>query len=185
MKSKLLLYYKIIEMLALFVFSRFVRHSIYLLFSLGLAFIVVDSLSISDLSPILSTLQNISAAVFTLAGIWIAYSYPEAISAYTNPDKVILASGDETKRIENLVLIILTSAFVIIGILAFNISMVLLQPLDYIQGHKSIFKLLAVTSVVYLAAIQTVAILTVMLTNIQFVNELHKKNTENLANEDL
>ncbi|MUK79014.1 hypothetical protein GNP84_19230 [Aliivibrio fischeri] len=185
MKSRLLFYYNIIAMLALFVLSRFVRHSIYLIFALGVAFIAVDTLAISDLSPILNTLQNISAAVFTLAGIWIAYSYPEAISAYTNPDKVILASGDETKRIENLVLIILTSAFVIIGILAFNMSVVLIQPLDYVQEHKFIFKLLAVTSVVYLAVIQVIAILTVMFTNIQFVNELHKKNTEKLANKDL
>ncbi|CAH8239264.1 hypothetical protein VAEKB19_5390002 [Vibrio aestuarianus] len=96
-----------------------------------------------------------------------------------------MASGDETKRIENLVLIILTSAFVIIGILAFNMSVVLIQPLDYVQEHKFIFKLLAVTSVVYLAVIQVMAILTVMFTNIQFVNELHKKNTEKLANKDL
>lgn len=172
-------------MLLQFVLSRFVRHSAYLLVAFCIAFITVDTLTISGLSPILGTLQNISAAVFTLAGIWIAYSYPRAISAYTNPDKVILVSGDETKRIENLVLIILTSAYVIIGILAFNMSVVMFQSFEYIQAHKYFFKLLAVTSVIYLAIIQVVAILTVMITNIQFVNELHKKNTETIANKDL
>ncbi|WP_413525724.1 hypothetical protein [Photobacterium phosphoreum] len=185
MKANLLFYKRIIEMLFQFILSRFIKHSIYLLGSFAIAYVTVGTLSINNLSPMLGTLQNISAAVFTLAGIWIAYSYPEAISAYTNPNKVILAAGDETKRIENLVLIILTSAFVIIGILMFNMSVIILQPLEFIQAHKESFKLLAITLVIYLVIIQVVAILTVMLTNIQFVNELHKKNTENIANRDL
>ncbi len=172
-------------MLLKFFMSRFVRHSIYLLGAFVIAFLTSDKLAISALSTVLGTLQNISAAVFTLAGIWIAYSYPQAISAYTNPNKVLLVNGDETKRIENLVLIILTSAYVIIGILAFNMSVVMIQPLDFVRMHKNIFKLLAITSVVYLVFIQVVAILTVMFTNIQFVNELHKKSTENRANKDL
>ena len=172
-------------MLFQFILSRFIRHFIFLFVAFSVAYATTDTLIISDLSPALGTLQNISAAVFTLAGIWIAYSYPEAISAFTNPDKVVLASGEETKRIESLVLIILASAYVIIGILAFNISLAIIQPLDYIQAHKETFKILAVTLVIYLAIVQVFAILTVMFTNIQFVNELHKKNTETIANKDL
>jgi hypothetical protein len=183
--DKLLLYIGIIKMLIKFFMSRLARHSVYLLGAFVIAYCTSDKLAISALSAVLGTLQNISAAVFTLAGIWIAYSYPQAISAYTNPDKVMVINSDETKRIENLVLIILTSAYVIIGILAFNMSVVMIQPTDFVQLHKSIFKLLAITAVVYLVFIQVVAILTVMLTNIQFVNELHKKKTEKRANEDL
>lgn len=172
-------------MLLQFILSRFIRHSMFLIASFAIAFTTAETLKIDDLSAVLGTLQNISAAVFTLAGIWIAYSYPEAISAYTNPDKIVLASGEETKRIENLVLIILASAYVIIGILAFNLSLALIQPIDYVQANKETFKMLAVTFVIYLALVQVFAILTVMLTNIQFVNELHKKNTETIANKDL
>ncbi|WP_396586377.1 hypothetical protein [Bermanella sp. R86510] len=133
----------------------------------------------------MSTLQNLSAAVFTLAGIWIAYSYPQAISAYTSPNSVKVIPTDETKRIENLVLIVLTSAFVISSLLIFNFLYLLFSKTVFYVSHREVFKVIGITSICYLSFLQLKAIATVMVTNIAFVNELHGKRTEKIANDDL
>jgi hypothetical protein len=158
----------------------------YLIFSGVIAFFTFKYVNMIELKSVIGTLQNIAAAVFTLAGIWIAYSYPQAIAAYTNPDKVSIIKGtEETQRIEKLVLIILTSAFVIISILFYHLSSILLKNAPLIMENKNIFKYLSVMLLIYLSINQTKAILTVMISNIEFVNELYKKKTEKEADEDL
>ncbi len=72
----------------LFIKSRLISHSIYIFISVVIGYYLVDIISLGDLKPIIGTLQNISAAVFTLAGIWIAYSYPQAIASYTQGERM-------------------------------------------------------------------------------------------------
>ncbi|WP_406609291.1 hypothetical protein [Agarivorans sp. JK6] len=172
---------------ALFIFlkSRITLHFVYIAISLILGYHLVNIVSLGDLKPIMGTLQNIAAAVFTLAGIWIAYSYPQAISAYTSPSTVSIIPTDETKRIENLVLIVLTSAFVISSLLFINIFHLLIYKATINPEARNFLKLLGISSVFYLAFLQLKAIFIVMITNVSFVNELHDKKTEKDANDDL
>ncbi|WP_060587082.1 hypothetical protein [Aeromonas schubertii] len=174
-------------LIAFFIFikSRIVLHSFYIIASLALGYHLVDNVSLADLKPIMGTLQNIAAAVFTLAGIWIAYSYPQAIAAYTSPSSVKVIPTDETKRIENLVLIVLTSAFVISSLLLINMLYLLVYKTISDLNSLHILKMLGVSSVFYLSFLQLKAIFIVMITNILFVNELHHKKTEKDANDDL
>jgi len=165
--------------------SRVIGHSIYISLGLLVGWFLSGSVALIDLKPIMSTLQNLSAAVFTLAGIWIAYSYPQAISAYTSPNSVKLIPTDETKRIENLVLIVLTSAFAISSLLIFNFLYFLLSKTTFYFTYREVFKILGVASICYVSFLQLKAIFTVMVTNIAFVNELHGKRTEKIANDDL
>lgn len=169
----------------LFIKSRLISHSIYIFISVLIGYFLVDIISLGDLKPIIGTLQNISAAVFTLAGIWIAYSYPQAIASYTSPKTVTIIPNDETKRIENLVLIVLTSAFVISSLLIEN--MLYLLVYKSFKNHAFIHNLniLAIASIFYLSFIQIKAVFIVMITNISFVNELHSKKTEREASDDL
>ncbi len=168
-----------------FLRSRILSHSSYVIVCLLIGKFFSKGVSIGDLEPIISTLQNLSAAVFTLAGIWIAYSYPQAISAYTSPKSVKLIPTDETKRIEKLVLIVLTSAFVISSLLLFNFSYLLISETNFYSDWRECFKLLGVALLSYLCFLQLLAVFTVMVTNIEFVNELHGKRTEKRANDDL
>ncbi|QIY07827.1 hypothetical protein FOC33_02085 [Plesiomonas shigelloides] len=168
-----------------FIKSRITLHSFYIIASLVLGYHLVDNISLADVKPIMGTLQNIAAAVFTLAGIWIAYSYPQAIAAYTSPNSVKVIPTDETKRIENLVLIVLTSAFVISSLLLINIFYLLIYKSISDLDNLHILKMLGISSVFYLAFLQLKAIFIVMITNVAFVNELHHKKTEKDANDDL
>jgi hypothetical protein len=168
-----------------FLKSRVVSHSCYIIGGLIIGWFVSEGITLTDLEPIMTTLKNLSASVFTLAGIWIAYSYPQAISAYTSPSSVKLIPTDETKRIENLVLIVLTSAFVISSLLVFNFLYLIFSETFLYINHREAFKLVGVASISYIAFLQLKAVFTVMITNIAFVNELHGKRTEKIANDDL
>jgi len=168
-----------------FLKSRAISHSCYIILGLIVGWLISDNITLVDLDPIMTTLKNLSAAVFTLAGIWIAYSYPQAISAYTSPSSVKLIPTDETKRIENLVLIVLTSAFVISSLLVFNFLYLLFSETLLYKTYRGSFKLVGVASISYIAFLQLKAVFTVMVTNIAFVNELHGKRTEKIANDDL
>lgn len=166
--------------------TRFIIQSVFILVSLTIAYYTAAGIRFEQVKEVLSTLQNISAAVFTLAGIWIAYIYPEAIAAFTNPKKVSLIKGSEkTKRIEKLVLIILTSAFVLVTILLFNLSYMLLKNASVVIEYKEALKILSVGLIIFVSLNQIKAILAVMVNNIEFVNELHKNKTEQEANDEL
>jgi hypothetical protein len=169
----------------IFIKSRIVPHSFYIFVSLALGFFLVDNVLLGDLKPIMGTLQNIAAAVFTLAGIWIAYSYPQAIAAYTSPSSVKIIPTGETKRIENLVLIVLTSAFVISSLLLINMFYLLVYKVISDLDSLYIFKALGISSIFYLVFLQLKSIFIIMITNVSFVNELHAKKTEKVANDDL
>ncbi len=165
--------------------SRAIFHTIYIGISLVIGSKVSSIISLSELTPVIGTLQNISAAVFTLAGIWIAYSYPQAISAYTSPNSVKLIPTDETKRIENLVLIVLTSAFVISSLLVYNLLYTSISKMTIPPDLSEYFRVIGASFIFYLSFLQLKAISVVMITNISFVNELHSKRTEKKAHDDL
>ncbi|CAA0113588.1 Uncharacterised protein [BD1-7 clade bacterium] len=175
----------ITQSLVEFVRSRVLIHGTFVFVSILLGYFAAHNVTLKDLSPVIGTLQNMSAAVFTLSGIWIAYTYPQAISAYTSPDTVKVIPNDETKRIENLVLIILSSAFVISGLLSFNFVYLVMGNTDLYAANRDRFKIFGVAAIGYFSIVQLRAIITVMLTNISFVNELHNKRTERKANSDL
>ena len=165
--------------------SKFLPHSICLAISLIAGYVFSDVISITALNPTVGLLQNISLAMFTVAGIWIAYSYPQAIAAYTDPNKVTVIQSDETGRIESLVLIILTSAFVMAAILVHEIAYVISNA--YVTGvdHRKLLKLVGISTVFYLSLIQIRAIWVIIFTNISFVNELYKKKIESNTFRDL
>ena len=176
---------KLISSVIYFFKQKLASHSVYIIISLFSGYLLAHSASLSDLKPIMGTLQNLSASVFTLAGIWIAYTYPQAISAYTSPASVKIIPNDDAKRIENLVLIVLTSAFVISSLLIFNFLYLLISKTPIYAQFRDIFKMLGISMICYISFLQLRAIATVMTTNIQFVNELHNKKTERAAQDDL
>ena len=74
------------------------RHFIYISVGISAGYFSMDILTYKDFNPAVSVLQNISAAVFTLSGIWIAYLYPQAISSITSSSKVGLLKGSEDAK---------------------------------------------------------------------------------------
>lgn len=154
--------------------------------SISMSWLSSGKVNQSDMQSILSTLQNISAAVFTIAGIWIAYIYPEAISSFTNPDKIALLKGTEsTEQVKSLVFTVITSASVLTCTLLFSLVSFLYKNSNIVMANKGFFVFISTTFVVYLSLNQTKAILNVILNTLRFVSKLFYLKTEKEVNDDL
>jgi hypothetical protein len=165
---------------------RALLHILCLSLSILVGYTAQPHADFTKLSLLIESLQYTSAAVFTLAGLWIAYSYPQAIAAYTKQNKVSLLVGiKETDRIESLVLVILSSAFVLISIIFYNLIATLYIGTRVISNNIETFQLLSISFIMYLLLIQVRAVLFVMHSNMEFVNDLHSKKTELEADNDL
>lgn len=162
------------------------RHSFYLMVSVLLGYLTHPHVGLDQLTNIFQALETISIGVFTLSGIWIAVLYPEAIAAFTNPEKLTILKGSEqAKRIENLILIVFTSAFVLIATIIFFTASELLRKFSFVVDNRETIFLISIALAVYLVVLQISAILSIMIANIKFVNDLYKKNTEQEANKRL
>ncbi|KIN11591.1 hypothetical protein [Vibrio mytili] len=158
----------------------------FLLISVAFAYLGSEFITLENLKNVIVTLQNVSAAVFTLAGIWVAYSYPEAISRFTNPEKFSLIKGvEQTNRIRSLVLTIFSSALVLVGIVIFNLITPYVQYLLKDSSYYSIIRTVGITTINYLALIQLQAIIRIMSNNLEFIYSLMKVKAENEAHDDL
>lgn len=158
----------------------------FLALGIGISYFYAKGLSFSDFSSSLSLLQNMSAAVFTLTGIWIAYLYPEAINSFTNPKKLNILKGSENaKRIERLVLIIFTSAFVLIGLLLINITFPIMEEIITLKTQKDKMNTLYIGMIIYLALNQLRAISGIMINNLDFVYRLAYLKTNQDVSDDL
>ena len=155
---------------------KIILQIVYLSMAALLSFYTYQGVTFDSLKDIFTVLLAISAAVFTLAGLWIGYLYPEALSAYTDPDDVSLKSGAErTIRIERLILTVFTSAFVMVSSLVLILSKTLISQFPFYLLNIDIFKIAALTICLYLSFIQIKAIFSIMITNIKFINDIHRK----------
>lgn len=166
-------------------FFTILRHFIYISVSILVGYYSMDILTYKDFNPAVSVLQNISAAVFTLSGIWIAYLYPQAISSITSSSKVGLLKGSEdAKRVENLVYVVSTSALVLFFILLISVF----EPIFYKvipSDYKVKLNCLIISCLFYLTIIQSISILKIIASNLDFVYRLSYKVTEKEVDDEL
>ncbi|MCX9489763.1 hypothetical protein IG511_12580 [Vibrio cholerae] len=133
-------------------------------------------ISYSDLKDLLDILKNASAMIFTIVGIWLAYIYPNAVTALVKPESISLIAGKkDAKRIEMLVGIIISSAVVIVGIIFFFALKLLITPMPFYYSNIWWIKPIAITFVLMLTYIQIFSIGKVVWSNILFINDLHNK----------
>ena len=159
---------------------------IFILFSAVFGFMLGGSISYSDLSPSISILQNLSAAVLTIAGLWVAYIYPQAIAAYKSGENVKLMKGVEsTERIEELIMIIIISASVLVVLLFSSLIWSGVKELSIVKGNYVLVKKLCVTVFFYVCLVQSATVFKVIISNIRFVNELHRVKRDSEAHNEL
>ena len=168
-----------------------------------------DLYNYAAVKDVLSTLQNISAMIFTIAGIWLAYIYPKAISAIVKPstfskgnrseseDSEIVFESPEVKltpeekssidkdinRISMIVETILTSAFVILVIIHINVFKPLIANIDVIKENITVMNKLGCFISLTLVYLQVISLLTITTSNVIFLNDIHnEKNKKELNN---
>lgn len=143
--------------------------------SLTLGLLFFENTTFSSLDSIISALQNTSAMVFAIAGIWLAYLYPEAVAGLIKGENLKLENDRaKAKKIESIVGIVVVSALVMIGIIVFYLANAFFINTDLYINNKSCFKLFSVTYIIFLAIIQIYCVALVIKRSISFINQLYK-----------
>jgi len=146
--------------------------------SLILGFITHIGISFDSIKDVLGMLQTISAAVFTIIGLWLGFIYPNAITSIVNDDVSYIASTKDAERVESLVYVIIVSAIVMLSTLFIYVIKALLGNSEFYVEIRDIVKPIGVASVVYLCWIQFRCVWYVILNNFRFISNLHTKLTD-------
>ncbi|MEC6816731.1 hypothetical protein VXS05_17045 [Photobacterium toruni] len=156
------------------------------LLSIFLAIKFSAYVALTQIQQISGSLQNVALGLFTLAGIWIAYIYPEAINAYAYPNKVTrLRSDDSTDRVESLIFIILCSAISLVFVLAFNIVIATLNNYPYVIENKIFFKITGIFFLLLISSFQIIAVWQIFINNFLFLKKLVMLRTNAKIDDDL
>ncbi|AHM74502.2 hypothetical protein ACRRQX_000841 [Yersinia enterocolitica] len=165
---------------------KVILHILVIISLVYVSFYMHDNIRYQGVVDILSGLQNASAMIFAIVGIWLAYLYPNAISGLVKSEKIdFIASTKDTKRIESLVFIILASALVLIGVIFFYVISAIVKNTDFYIFHHVTIKTIGFAYVLYLFLIQCYAVFMIIIRNIVFINDLHKKLNEQKLKKNL
>ncbi|WP_054633045.1 hypothetical protein [Pantoea stewartii] len=182
------------------------RHLVVVFILLLIAFWVGNSFTYSDIKDILSTLQNISAMIFTIAGIWLAYIYPKAISVMMKPsilsDEIKPNSDGEIVRpelkitneqkeamlkdVDRITLIveaIVVSALVLLSILLINVIKPIFSNLAIVKNHIETFSEIGCFFTLTLVYFQIVSLISILISNAIFINDIHNEKNKKELNE--
>lgn len=142
-----------------------------------------------ELKSYLDSLVNASAMVFTIMGIWIAFLYPNALSRLVDPKKVKTADFSdtlvETRRLEAIVGSVLKSGIVVLIALSISIGKILFSTTGFYIANYAVIKLAVLALVVTMTYVQAEAIIRVLLSNVMFLNDLHRKREERQTATDI
>ena len=144
--------------------------------------------SFSDFKEYTTILVGISGMVFTIMGIWIAFLFPNALNRIVDPKITTIdfseALGD-TKRLESIVFSVLKSCMALVGISIVFLLKVLFYKTIFYSLHMSIIKSLALSWIVVLSVLLFESVIHVAVSNINFLNDLHKKREDRELDEDM
>ncbi|MFM0508623.1 hypothetical protein [Paraburkholderia sp. RL17-373-BIF-A] len=140
------------------------------------------SYSLSDLKNYTDSLLAAAGMVFTIMGIWIAFLYPNALKRIVDQETVKVADFSETlsetKRLEQIVASVLKSGLTIIFVLSLYLAKVIFSHTQFYTVHAPIFKATALAGITLMSWIQVESIFSVVVANIMFINDLHKKRED-------
>ncbi|ELV9466319.1 hypothetical protein QNB54_004929 [Salmonella enterica] len=143
-----------------------------------------NTLKIADVKDVVGTLQNISAAIFTIIGLWVGFLYPNAIQGIVSDNVDYIKNTKDVPRIEKLIYVIIVSALVMLGTLVFYILKALLGNASIYVEHQSVIKYFALVFVFYLCWLQSRCIFSVIKSNFRFANSLYSRINESKLKHD-
>ncbi|WP_226302497.1 hypothetical protein [Pectobacterium brasiliense] len=149
-----------------------------------IVFFISNTLRFNDIKDVVGTLQNISAAIFTIVGLWVGFLYPTAIQGIVNDDIDYIKNTKDVPRIEKLIYVIVISALVMLGTLIFYIFKSAFSNTIFYADYKGVIKVLAFSFVYFSCWLQARCIVSVIISNIRFANNLHSKISGSRINHD-
>ncbi|MBK0544640.1 hypothetical protein GZ027_01085 [Klebsiella pneumoniae] len=152
------------------------KWNLLILFLIALAsYWLKDKVSYNDIKDILGVLQNISAAIFTIVGLWIGFLYPNAIASIVNDDVDYIKNTKDAPRIEKLIYVVITSAVVMLSVLFVYLFKSIWSGLSSSIVHTDFVKMIGVTFVYFMCWLQVKCVFSVILSNVSFANNLHSR----------
>lgn len=144
----------------------------------AILFVVIyfrNSINYGDVKDVLGVLQNMSAAVFTIIGLWIGFLYPNAIASIVNDDVDYIKNTKDAPRIEKLIYVVIVSAFVMIFVLMVYLCKGLISHSEFFESHRSLIKILGAVMVYFMSWLQMKCVFSVIISNLSFANNLHTR----------
>lgn len=167
-----------------FIKSQKINMVIFLII-MTLVYLTYKKVVINDVKDIISTLQSISAAIFTIVGLWVGFLYPNAIAGVVNDNVDYIKNTKDAPRVEKLIYVIIISALVMMSTLLFYMTKLLLVNTSFYTSNKDTIKFIALTLILFMSWLQIKCILSLILSNINFANNLHARiNRAKIEHED-
>jgi hypothetical protein len=160
---------------------NFILWNIFVILVLAfLAYWGMDKLGLKDLEPLLGILQNTSSMVFAIAGIWIAYLYPEAIASIIKDGKSTVYNGSngDVSRVRLIVGVIALSGLVMGCLIIFSMAVPLFQKSSFYLDEPNFFRGIGLMFIFSLAYIQLFAVYVILASNINFLIRLTSMQVE-------
>ncbi|MDO6514940.1 MULTISPECIES: hypothetical protein [Neptuniibacter] len=154
---------------------RFFIELISLSVCIAIGALCYETVTFSSASDVLGMLQTVSAAVFTIVGLWLGFIYPNAITSIVNDDASYIANTKDAERVEGLVYIIILSAIVMITTLFVFLIKALIHDTTFYKTYYAFIKGGVVALLIYLCWIQSRCVFQVIRNNFKFVSNLHTK----------
>lgn len=127
------------------------------------------------ISDVISNLIDLSAIFLAIVGMWVAYSYPAAITKITNDndDLSLITSYHSAKRLEALIMNILVASIVLISCLLLNSFIIpVIKSSSFFKDHFALIKQLGYCGIWFLCLVQIIMILQIIRANLSFLDDL-------------
>ncbi|PST94438.1 hypothetical protein C9I86_03560 [Photobacterium sp. NCIMB 13483] len=153
-------------------------HVIILVIIVAVSYCFRNEIEFKDVQNLISILQNTSAMIFTIMGLWIAYVYPQVILSVVQSSKVIsIFSKEDERAVKSLVGVIVVSAM-IMGILVIGTSLqIFIVKTSLFISYSGVFCAVGIGSLLTLTYAQLFCIYMVVISSVNFVIKL--KNAKN------
>lgn len=139
-----------------------------------------------DVEPLISILQNTSAMIFTIMGIWIAYVYPNAVLRIVQPSKVTtIFSSEDLERIRLLVGVVILSACILAILLVGIAARAFVVKTSLFLSNQALFAGLGLWCILALTYAQLFCIYAVIASSVNFIIDLKNLKTKQRLSEKL
>ncbi|EOB6240657.1 hypothetical protein ACHELW_000770 [Vibrio vulnificus] len=139
-----------------------------------------------DVEPLISILQNTSAMIFTIMGIWIAYVYPNAVLRIVQPSKVsAIFSSEDLERVKLLVGVVILSASILAMLLVGITAKAFIAKTSLFLANKAFFTGFGLWWLLALTYAQLFCIYAVIASSVNFIIDLKNLKTKQRLSEKL
>jgi hypothetical protein len=163
-----------------------VWHLFVLVIIIFLSILYRSDLTTTDVAPLISILQNTSAMVFTIMGIWIAYLYPNAILSILQPSKIeSLFSEEDEQRVTLIVGVVALSAIVMCCLIIGTTATPFIIKGSLYTIYPEAISLISIFFLLVLSYAQLFAVYIVFAANLGFIMKLRSLRNKKILNDKL